>query len=210
MQTQRHAQIYTDTQTNVQLRRDADTQLYRCTNTQWHRTLWNGIWCKCAWVWRARGVRWARRAQRPTNRCFSKQWIGSTVRWQAQISFRSETIRPSSDPDVPRSTISSTLVLPCGVQVRLEEYKPRGKNAYKRWIGKCTFHFNCSRKRTASSCEHGPLEPLAYVSAWNELGAHLSRDEHVRRACKPSAVNTLKHLKDIPRTFLDWQHCPDK
>ena len=69
--------------------------------------------------------------------------------------------------------------------IKLDEYKPRGKAKYKRFILKCAHHAACSKKRSAASTlNHGPVEPIAYSYAWNAAGGSCTQAVHAARNFK--------------------------
>ena len=81
-------------------------------------------------------------------------------------------------------------VFPDGSKVRADEYTPKNKTKYQRYILKCAHHTGCTKKRTFAKSEtHGRVEPLAYLFVWHLLGAN-------RDVVPPKA----EHLKKLPNS----------
>jgi hypothetical protein len=67
-------------------------------------------------------------------------------------------------------------------RIKLEKYKPKGKPHYERFMCECRHHPRCIKKRSsAASMTHGQREPIAYLCAWEAMGAHLTLDQHRAR-----------------------------
>ena len=83
-----------------------------------------------------------------------------------------------------RSRVSEWLCLPFGApRVKVDEYKPKGKKGYQRWIAECGVHAGCQKKKsTKSDRVHGRVGPLWYLAAWSELGSDVTHTEHQARA----------------------------
>ena len=85
-----------------------------------------------------------------------------------------------------RGFVGEFFELSNGLRVKLDTYKPKGKKPYQRLILKCPHHGNaCEKKRNISHNRNcGKLEPIAFLCAWADLGAGISREEHSARAFK--------------------------
>ena len=109
----------------------------------------------------------------------------------------------SSDSDSSSSSSSSSSLFDIGgrskvskwIQVeiptcppmKIDNYKPRGKPAYKRVIGMCKWHAGCQKKRSAAQTElYGHVEPFANIAAWHQMGQNLTKEEHSARQFKIS------------------------
>ena len=73
-----------------------------------------------------------------------------------------------------------------GAKCRIDNYKPKLKARYLRFIFKCQFHTCCYKKRTLSATtRHGRVEPLAYLHVWHLLGSNLAvvpdKQTHVKK-----------------------------
>lgn len=87
-----------------------------------------------------------------------------------------------------RSKVSKLTPMIGGAKFKVDEYKPKGKKSYKRFILRCTHHVTCERKRMVGKTgKHGRIEPLAFLAAWNELGAGVSSEVHRKRNFKVPA-----------------------
>jgi hypothetical protein len=77
--------------------------------------------------------------------------------------------------------------VPSGPRIRLDKYKPKLAAEYKRWVARCEFHgATCNKKRSlAITSTHGRLEPIAFLAAWNEMGATLDAAAHRKRGFQP-------------------------
>ena len=82
--------------------------------------------------------------------------------------------------------------------MKLDSYKPKGKSSYTRLIVECTFHDNCQRKRGANrTAMHGAIEPIAYLSAWNKLGADVSKERHCARNYRVPAADVAREALSL-------------
>ena len=54
---------------------------------------------------------------------------------------------------------------------------------YARFIATCKFHgSSCQKKRSAThTANFGRVEPVAYLTAWDDLGSDISEDTHKSR-----------------------------
>ena len=90
-----------------------------------------------------------------------------------------------------------------GMAVKEDRYKPKGKSAYSRWVGKCCWHDDCSKKRShAQVHSHGSIEPIAYIAAWNDMGTTLSRDAHKHRNCRPTPASVAEWATALGPNFF--------
>ena len=85
-----------------------------------------------------------------------------------------------------RSRVSKAFTVPSGgPQIKLDAYKPKGKSGYKRWIASCAVHDHCVKKRNSNKTKHfGRVEPIAFLSAWSELGVGCTAAQHQDRKFK--------------------------
>jgi hypothetical protein len=71
-----------------------------------------------------------------------------------------------------------------GPRIKLDSYKPAGKQRYQRFIAECNHHHGCkcTKKRNANqTASYGASEPIAFLFAWAEAGHNCSADEHKDR-----------------------------
>jgi hypothetical protein len=81
-----------------------------------------------------------------------------------------------------RSAVSKYFEIPDGPRVKLDQYKSKDKGDYRRWIGACSHHKGCEKKRAVDKCSvFGKIEPLAFLAAWDSKGASVPKEEHTRR-----------------------------
>lgn len=76
-----------------------------------------------------------------------------------------------------------------GPRIKVDWYTPKDQPTYTRLIGRCMHHpgSGCERKRTTTAThEHGPHEPICFLYAWHEMGAHMSAAEHRQRGVPPT------------------------
>ena len=85
-------------------------------------------------------------------------------------------------------------MLPDGTVYRIDTYKPRGKAPYQRYIATCLHHTHCERKKSTSLWTVAAQEPLAYLMAWNKMGADLTKEQHSERKRHPPQAEVLKQL----------------
>jgi hypothetical protein len=110
---------------------------------------------------------------------------------------------------VGRSKVSEWFVLvPDGPRIKMDSYKPGGKRRYNRYIAKCTHHEGgCTKKRNCNlKIRYGPCEPVAYLHAWNAMGAACSAAEHtVRGLVVPQAevARFIGKIGDKAKPLLD-------
>jgi hypothetical protein len=88
----------------------------------------------------------------------------------------------------PRSLISEWHQLPGTTCFKLDQYKPKKKTHYVRWVAKCSHHAGCDRKKNAHpasvagvSDRANKIKQLAYLAAWNEIGEGITREAHTKR-----------------------------
>jgi hypothetical protein len=84
-----------------------------------------------------------------------------------------------------RSKVSDWIVLPSvpdAPRFKLDEYKPKHKSSYHRWICECKAHPDCTKKRSTTICGlHGKVEPIAFLMAWQKAGSATTKEQHVAR-----------------------------
>ena len=94
--------------------------------------------------------------------------------------------------------------IPNGPSVKADIYTPLGKNEYRRFIAKCSHHKCCFKKRSFAQCRlHGRIEPVAFLAAWNDLGATMSEAEHQARGLKPEPIAIRTWATELGPTFFD-------
>ena len=83
-----------------------------------------------------------------------------------------------------RSKVTAWVEMPRGPRFKLDSYKPKGLARYKRLQVECTYHDSCIKRRSVSMKHtrvYGDLEIIAYLRAWNRLGADLDKEAHMDR-----------------------------
>ena len=67
---------------------------------------------------------------------------------------------------------------------RLDEYTPRNKAKYRRWIVQCRYH-GCLRKKTVNfTSSFGDVQPIAWLCAWEKQGSCIEASSHCARGCR--------------------------
>ena len=117
----------------------------------------------------------------------------------------------SSNSDLASSTMDfvgtrrgDDMQVPGGPVIRRESYQQRRAGAYDAYVADCTHHGGgCHRSRgTRFTGLHGEIEPLAYLCAWNDLGAACSRPQHTLRTTQPSRVAVAEWAARSGADFL--------
>ena len=97
-----------------------------------------------------------------------------------------------------RSRVSEWHVIECpgcAVKVKLDSYKPTRKERYQRYIARCPIHKDCTKKRNANlTASYGPVEPIAFLFAWADLGKDVTAEQHRNRHFKVPSVNVARFV----------------
>ena len=90
------------------------------------------------------------------------------------------------------------------LKLKIDQYQPKTKNAYKRWLLKCSHHRACEKKRSlALTRTWGSVEPVAFLAAWNEMGATMDREQHKLRSTNPSGEDVARFAAKVDKGSLD-------
>ena len=141
--------------------------------------------------------------------CVASGSSGDASKSSSSDSSSSSSSATSHSFDVAkgRSDVRAYIEIERGPRVKLDIYKPEGKSQYKRWILECTFHDGCDKKRSTTIAPlHGPVEPIAYLVAWNKKGFDLTREQHQARRfyVSPEEVaQAVVSLGDRAQPLLD-------
>ena len=104
---------------------------------------------------------------------------------------------------VPRGEYGDWVEFYPGITVKYENYKPRGKPRYRRWILKCCYHgSDCIKKRSfAKTSIYGDVTPVAYLAAWQALGDGISEEEHRDPELVPAEVDVAVLVHELHEDF---------
>ena len=94
---------------------------------------------------------------------------------------------------------------PTGFKIMLDQYTPKGKARYRRWVGSCSTHGpTCQKKRSlAQNLNYGVLEPIAYLLSWDDAGSTMTLDEHCKRGWKANPDRVAAWVKRLGPAYVD-------
>ena len=119
-------------------------------------------------------------------------------------SSRSDSDSGSSDEFAVSGVVKGWIDVPFGPSFKEDAYTPRKGVHYQRWIVRCTHHGgNCMKKRNQTQTKNfGDAEPLAFLYAWNDMGATMTKEAHCKRGLTPTLAAVRAWVDNFPPEFI--------